>query len=385
MTPPAAAAATAARMPMAFRVMFRAAPALVALAAGAHLYWYSEYDKRDLDELEIGQAHRVLERLDGGSLAKSEKDDGLPIQEGTSASASTSTNSGVILQKHLANLDSSGATLICSVLTPKEAAVWDKTVSTQLQKDGACVVPMGGAVGRTHCHLAKRDRRGKGDGLYEALAQVSNHKSATNKGGVTLSDVARAYFRSHDIEEGRYTCAQMQLLDAAPRSSNQIWHRDNAQPGLTALIALRDVGSNGPTELLLRSHHSPSNVLLRNSIGKNEEQRTTTTPELFPRILLASIQSGDAILYDARVLHRGRGYGNHEDSSIHENSKNTNTTSSICEHHSTKKTNEHRPVLVIRWDANVTPAPGTGIIGTQVAALEGACLARAATILGWFS
>ncbi|KAJ1480353.1 hypothetical protein T484DRAFT_1811039 [Baffinella frigidus] len=62
--------------------------------------------------------------------------------------------------------------------------------------------------------------------------------------------------------------SQLQLLDARPDSEHQIWHRDNVQPGLTAIIAHRDnvqpgltaiialteVGGRGPTELLLGSH-----------------------------------------------------------------------------------------------------------------------------------
>lgn len=57
-----------------------------------------------------------------------------------------------------------------------------------------------------------------------------------------------------------------------------------------------------------------------------------------------------------RMLHRGRGYGN------------------------VTKTQEHRPVLVIRWDANATPAPGgIRIVGTLFAKWEGCLLAAGAT------
>jgi len=62
-------------------------------------------------------------------------------------------------------------------------------------------------------------------------------------------------------------------------------------------------------------------------------------------VLFGSIGiAGDAIVYDARALHRGRGY---------------------------KSGISDRPVLIIRWDAHDTPPPGTGFIGTQSAILSG--------------
>jgi hypothetical protein len=59
--------------------------------------------------------------------------------------------------------------------------------------------------------------------------------------------------------------------------------------------------------------------------------------------LLGCIDAGDAILYDARIFHRGRG----------------NTSLEAVG-------NVDRPVLVLRWDASNTPPPGAGLIGTSV-------------------
>jgi hypothetical protein len=109
----------------------------------------------------------------------------------------------------------------------------------------------------------------------------------------------------------------------------------------------------GPTEMILQSHRRSPVGMLSGMLDGN--------PGL-PRILLASINCGDAICYDSRILHRGRGYGN--------------TSGDNQEF-------EHRPVLVIRWDANHSPAPGTGMIGTQLAKWAGTSLALVATLLDW--
>jgi len=159
-----------------------------------------------------------------------------------------------------------------------------------------------------------------------------------------LGHLAKAYFAQHGINEKQYGITELQLLNAEKNSEHQIWHRDNAGgPGLTALIALNDITYNGPTEILLGTH-----LLLQT---KDEKQLIRHVKEnaadIKSRLLLATLQSGDAIVYDARVLHRGRGY--------------TNVV-------------QNRPVLIIRWDAHDTPPPGTGFIGTQMSILSGKVL-----------
>lgn len=67
-----------------------------------------------------------------------------------------------------------------------------------------------------------------------------------------------------------------------------------------------------------------------------------------------------------QILHRGRGYGNNNNHAlVHDKAFN------------------HRPVLVIRWDAIHTPAPGTRMIGTQINKWKGEFLALCCTILDW--
>jgi len=282
------------------RFVLLSTPPLLALA-GVH--FYNKHDNRDLNATEILNAQSFLENLDGHKRWTT------TTTRASIDSTSTSTSAiqlPVELQQHMLNLKSVGVTLIKSVLSPKEAVQWDGIVSQQLITDGACIVPSGGAIGRTHCRLIKRNRQGKGDGIYEALAEVPIHNP--HSCSYTLNDIAREYFASHGIQEGQYKMAQLQLLDAAPGSSNQDWHRDNVKPGLTALIALRDVEANGPTELLLRSHCGSMgrtrSILKEYSLhnhdrGDGDDDDNDDAPSL-PRILLAAINSGDAIIYDAR-------------------------------------------------------------------------------------
>ena len=63
--------------------------------------------------------------------------------------------------------------------------------------------------------------------------------------------------------------------------------------------------------------------------------------------ILACLNAGDAIVYDARALHWGRGYGR---------SDNDDGSAAFGS----------RPVLVLRWDAHTAPAPGGGLIQTAL-------------------
>jgi len=300
-------------------IISKASPYLALLTSG---YLYNQYDKREINSKELQKAHDALKHLDTLALSPSTKQS--------------------ILQSHLTNIQSSGVTVIRSVLTRNEAKQWDDTIQHQISKnDGTCVKP--GAKGRIHCQLQNQQGYNEDiNRLYNSIIQLSNKSIHASK--ITLNDIAQEYFRQHNIQ--KYELTQLQLLNAMPNSTHQIWHRDNINPGLTILIALRDVGVNGPTELILRSHDGMD--LMVNDM---------------PRILLASIHACDAVCYDSRVLHRGRGYGNSSDSDV---------------------VFGDRPVLVLRWDAIDTPAPGTRLIGTQWNNLEGMFLAFVCAILDWF-
>jgi len=95
---------------------------------------------------------------------------------------------------------------------------------------------------------------------------------------------------------------------------------------LTCLVALTDI-VQGPTELLTTTH---------------KESGIVTGAER----VLATLKRGDAVLYDSRTIHRGRGYD----------------------------VGPPRPTIVMRWDRPETPAPGTGFLGTLVVRFTGSII-----------
>jgi len=186
----------------------------------------------------------------------------------------------------------------------------------------------------------------------------------------SLQDVVKSYFTQHGIT--RYELTDLQYLNAIPNSSctNQIWHRDNKFRGLTAIVALRDVRSNGPTELILGSHRPDFTLWERVWDGlfpKEGDRRINSDDDsddsFFSHqpLLLGCIDAGDTILYDARILHRGR--GNNDNSNNNTNNTLLNDGSNLDDDEGERSSND-RPVLVLRWDAARTPPPGAGLIVT---------------------
>ena len=147
-------------------------------------------------------------------------------------------------------------------------------------------------------------------------------------------------------------------------------------------IRFQSSGSHrsGPGGLSMMEMLLPSMMMMMMHDDSNDDSKRNNddNSDSLPFILLASINSGDAICYDSRILHRGRGYGNSDN---YNNSNGNSTTNNKI----TKQELEHRPVLVIRWDAHHSPAPGTGMIGTQLAKFQGEALALVATLIDWFS
>jgi len=175
---------------------------------------------------------------------------------------------------YLSNLTRHGATVCKSVLSPQDLQSWNSTLYEQLEIPGACVVPIRGSKGRRHCFPPIRTSRS------QSLTQPSWVAALARLGGLTssstsslpssdpkhqilpqenflLGQIAQHYFQHHGISKDQYGITQLQMLYAESESDHQIWHRDNAGgPSLTALIALKDISRNGPTELLLGSHLS---------------------------------------------------------------------------------------------------------------------------------
>jgi hypothetical protein len=149
-------------------------------------------------------------------------------------------------------------------------------------------------------------------------------------------------------------------------------------------IQFQSSGSHrsGPGGLSMMEMLLPSMMMMMMHDDSNDDSKRNNddNSDSLPFILLASINSGEGcymLLYDSRILHRGRGYGNSDNYNSNGNSATNNKI--------TKQELEHRPVLVIRWDAHHSPAPGTGMIGTQLAKFQGEALALVATLIDWFS
>jgi len=266
---------------------------------------------------------------------------------------------------HLSNLKKYGVSVVKETLDRQERDQWKaKLERTFNSKDGVAW-----NSGRAHYCISKRhdlyhelskvgesgeyerniDRSTGGKVAAESwidyfrtrsLPAKSTAETAMSNGEntrrVTLEEIVQSYFACHNIK--RYEITDAQFLNAYPSSTNQIWHRDNKFKGLTAIIALEDVTSNGCTELLVGTHICGTlSSLIRWSLGSISEE-SDGKDACKANVLLGCLDAGDSILYDARVLHRGRG---------------NNCTDE-----------RDRPVLVLRWDASRTPPPGCGLIVT---------------------
>lgn len=140
----------------------------------------------------------------------------------------------------------------------------------------------------------------------------------------------------------RLFVSECQLLVSDPGAVTQIWHRDNRRCGLTVIFPLTDVDDEvGPTQLLPGTQHLASNGLagLTGALPALAESAGAQTA--------GPLQPGDALIYDARVLHRGL----------------RNASYGRC-----------RVVVVLRLDYTDTPPPGGTWLHTSLARLGGHCL-----------
>jgi len=313
------------------RALTFAAPASLACSYAV----YRLHDRRDLSEKEAEDARNIIAEL-------------------------SPQLSGSTVQQYQHDLTEFGACVV-KTLSPAQVAKWNTTANEAFANSNNNIV---WNSGRAHCSISKRTS------LFSEMARIgeSNHNSndkdvetafaspgrrygifwrrkpidntqttSEQYDVVSLQDIVKSYFAKHKIE--RYELTDVQFLNAYPDSTNQIWHRDNTCCGLTAIVALKDVRSNGPTELLIGTHRSDFSLwkVFHNAVFESKE----TAGLSLGRPLLGVIDAGDAILYDARIFHRGRGYRK-------------------CDRESDKD----RPVLVLRWDAANTPPPGAGLIKT---------------------
>jgi len=141
----------------------------------------------------------------------------------------------------------------------------------------------------------------------------------------SITPLIQAYLSKHRSQTKPYL-SEMQVVVTDPLSVDQFWHRDNITPGLTVIIPLTPVPhAIGLTNMLPYSHRN----------GLNSIVGETATP----------LRIGDALMYDARILHRG--------------TKN-------------ETYNRTRVAVVFRFDFE--PPPGQGFTMTAINAMLGRIL-----------
>ncbi len=295
----------------------RAKPLIIPLACSLPPFVaysaYKNYDSREISKDEIHLSHRRLASLQAmsGATDIDMKKKNRRLKEVKKSQQNVNNNAPIqscnLLQK-------SGVTFLPGLLDDDQLKSWNKNLNDAMNTRNTKKRPHNNR-GRLHSHQESR-RDPYNPHFHQLISSLPE-----------IEDIVELYFKRNSISKNNYRLTQTQFLLAKPGSQHQIWHRDNVAPGLTLLVALDDVTCNGPTELLLGSHREDDD----DDVNDDE-------------VLLGCICAGDAILYDARVIHRGRGYGH---------DKNESDCAS------------DRPVLVLRWDAVSTPPPGAGFIVTN--------------------
>jgi len=178
--------------------------------------------------------------------------------------------------------------------------------------------------------------------------------------------------------QGDYYICNLSLLVATPGCPTQSWHADGGHTSLTkhepchvfnVFIPLVDVPlSMGPTELRPGTHYHTRNLTSMMLLAKARKTlRSPVTPEL---------QMGDALMFDYRILHRGR--ANLSDVVTHESATGDDSVDDNDAKESTSTEEErraddgcrrHRPVLVItfarRWFVDVCNFPKRSIFNVE--------------------
>ncbi|CAJ1382381.1 unnamed protein product, partial [Effrenium voratum] len=136
----------------------------------------------------------------------------------------------------------------------------------------------------------------------------------------------------------RVYLSECQLLVSDPGAVHQIWHCDNLRPGLTVILPLTEVDEElGPTHLLPGTHHL-GGAKVGSALGSLRRAGGAIAAPLVP---------GQALIYDARLMHRGLG----------------NSSYNRC-----------RVVVVMRLDMLDTPPPGATVVQTAMVRALGQAL-----------
>lgn len=397
--------------------------ATTVLAASSYSFVeYRAHDERAISTEEVSCSRGAIAYYITPSALTSR-----PISPTTTvgAVAITPQTDDALASQHLQNLTNYGTTVIASTLSPPQLVEWNRITKKQFD-DGGGNSNIVWQSGRAHCHISKNsihynkmtrvgcntcddvsssveDKHSSwrwGDLWRRRRRPRKNHTMSRNDEAIDdesllaspsppppiyLHDIVQAYFQQHGIQ--RYMLTDIQFLNAYPQSTNQIWHRDNTRRGLTAIVSLCNIRDNGPTELILGSHQSNFSVwsewrkviqkyLIGNASIKercDDNDIKFVESEQPPLVLLGCIDAGDALLYDARIFHRGRGYENAKSLDGEEGTTNGKNDVDVL---------VDRPVLVLRWDAANTPPPGAGIIVTSVNAYVGSMMYASLSVLG---
>lgn len=186
--------------------------------------------------------------------------------------------------------------------------------------------PVVSAQGRLHFYLRGRE-------LEKAVIDVQ----------AGVMPLVWEYFAAQGYGDRRPYVSEVQLLVAVPTAVDQFWHVDNAARGVTLVVPLTPVQEDlGPEMFLPGSHHFFDTML---SLWQRA-RRCGASLLQSDGVAVATMAAGDAVLYDARTLHR-------------------------CA--SNRRYDRTRIALVFRYDTE--RPPGVGAVGTQLVAWGGNALA----------
>jgi len=201
---------------------------------------------------------------------------------------------------------------------------------------------------------------------------TASNDSADNDNDISSSTNGQNDIHTPQHQDDYYIC-NLSLLVATPGCPTQSWHADGGHTSLTkhepchvfnVFIPLVDVPlSMGPTELRPGTHYHTRNLTSMMLLAKARKTlRSPVTPEL---------QMGDALVFDYRILHRGR--ANMSDVVTHESATGDDVVddknNGAKEFTATEgegiagdnNCGRHRPVLVItfarRWFVDVCNFP----------------------------
>lgn len=96
--------------------------------------------------------------------------------------------------------------------------------------------------------------------------------------------------------------SEIQLVVTESGAVDRFWHIDNANPGLTLVVPLTPLPEDmGPNLFMPGSHH-----FFEQERGRSDRLRSCASSLLASNgAAVATMEAGDALLYDSRVIHRG--------------------------------------------------------------------------------